>query len=48
MQNKVEPKITSEVAVLSRVYKPPMKMKNGATYSGQWLNGLMDGKGMLE
>ena len=27
---------------------PPVKLKNGAVYLGEWLNGNRDGKGIQE
>jgi len=34
-----------EVDEVGRVTRGPQKMKNGATYNGQWLNEMRDGYG---
>ena len=43
--NKGDRATVEEVDEYGRVVKGPITLKNGATYTGQWLSGLRDGYG---
>lgn len=44
-QNDMRPSEHEEVDEYGRVTRGPYTMKNGATYTGQWLNNMRDGYG---
>ena len=40
------PEVAETIGIFTRKYLPPVNLENGAVYSGEWKNGLRDGRGL--